>query len=76
MKQKHRLELEYFKWELRQKENENKARLKREEEERKNAANADSVNISDTTNGRPWSQKDMAEILRSGVLDATVKNGD
>lgn len=76
LKQKHRLELEYFKWELRQKENENKARLKREEEERKNSTNADNVNISDSTNGRPWSQKDMAEILRSGVLDGAVKEGN
>lgn len=67
LKQKHRLELEYFKWELRQKENENKARLKREEEERKNAGNADSVNIKDATNGRPWSQKEMAEVLRNGA---------
>ena len=49
------------------KENENKARLKREEEERKNAGNADSVNIKDATNGRPWSQKEMAEVLRNGA---------
>lgn len=74
LKQKHRLELEYFKWELRQKENENKARLKREEEERKNPANSDNVNISDSTNGRPWSQKDIAELLRSGKLNVESKD--
>lgn len=68
LKQKHRLELEYFKWELRQKEIENKVRIKREEEERK-ASESQSVNISDSSNGRVWSQKEMAEILRNSVTE-------
>lgn len=68
LKQKHRLELEYFKWELRQKELVNKSMIKREEEERKNSAA--NVNITDNTNGRTWSQKDVVEVLRGGNSDA------
>jgi hypothetical protein len=64
LKQRNRLELEYFKWELRQKELENKSRIKIEEEEKKNSMKAEVVNVSDGEGGRMWSQKEMAEILR------------
>lgn len=64
LKQKNRLELEYFKWELRQRELENKARLKAEE----NSSKPDTT-ITDNTNARIWSQSEMAEILRSRKTD-------
>lgn len=75
LKQKHRLELEYFKWELRQRELENKSRIKMEEENRKNQQTAD-VNISDNTNGRVWSQKDIAEILRKNSSNSEGGTGN
>lgn len=65
LKQKNRLELEFFKWQLRQKELENKAALKAKENE---ANNTTPVNMTDNSNSRVWSQADMAEILRKGSL--------
>ena len=62
LKQKHRLEIEFFKWQLRQKELENKARLKAESDKKVDAS------ITDNTNARPWSQSDMAEALRNGSI--------
>ena len=63
LKQKNRLELEFFKWQLRQQELENKARLKAEAE-----ANKPDATIKDDGNGRIWSQSDMAEALRNVSL--------
>lgn len=64
LKQRNRLELEYFKWQLRQKEIERKAELKAKENEASNVA----PNITDSGDSKMWSQAEMAEILRRGSI--------
>lgn len=69
LKHRNRMELEFFKWQLRQEELKNKAKMKADEEAAKNAPAVQ----EGPSGGRVWSQAELAEALRGVYMDKGEK---
>ena len=70
LKQRHRLELEYFKSELRMKEAEKKAEMKRAEEDAKKVIDVP----AESAGGPTWSQVDVMDAIRKSEAERAARS--